>query len=82
MFDDATVRFSSYGAGAAGATGTGGAANAVEVDFVGLWGFVIDYCGDVGDVEAAGGEVGGEKVGAGASAEGGEGGDSLSRVGN
>lgn len=73
LFDDLTVWFGGYGARAACTTGTGGAADAVEVDLVGLRSFVVyDGC-DVGNVEAAGGEVGGEEVGAGAGAEGGEG---------
>ena len=57
------VRFCSNGASAAGAAGTSGTAYAVEVNLVGLGGFVVYDCGDGGDVEAAGGEVGGEEVG-------------------
>ena len=57
------VRFCSNCAGAAGAAGTSGTAYAVEVDFVGLGGFVVYDCGDGGNVEAAGGKVGGEEVG-------------------
>lgn len=54
------VRLRSNCASAAGASGTSGTAYAVEVDFVGLGGFVIYDCGDGGNVEATGGEVSGE----------------------
>lgn len=65
------VWFSSDCASAAGAAGTSGTAYAVEVDFVGLGGFVVYDCGDSGNVEAAGGEVGGEEVGSLGGSEGG-----------
>lgn len=68
--DDFAVRLGGEGACAAGAAGSGGAADAVEVDGVGLGGFVVEDDVDVGDVEAAGGEVCGEEVGVEPGAEG------------
>ena len=68
---DLSVGFSSDCASAAGAAGSSGTAYAVEVDFVGLGGFVVYDCGDGGNVEAAGGEVGGEEVGRMGGTEGG-----------
>jgi len=65
LLDDPAVGLGGDGAGASGVAGAGGAADAVEVDFVGLGRFVVYDCGYGGDVEAAGGEVGGEEVGAG-----------------
>lgn len=64
LLDDLAVWFGGYGAGAPRAAGSSGAADAVDVDFVGLGGLVVYDCGYGGDVEAAGGEVGGEEVGA------------------
>ena len=58
-----SVRFRNNCASAAGAAGTSGTTYAVEVDFVGLGSFVVYDCGDGGDVEAAGGEVGGKEMG-------------------
>jgi len=71
LLDDFTVGLGGDGAGAAVAAGAGSTANPMEVNFVGLGRFVIYYCGYVGDVETAGGEVGGEEVGGGGGAEGG-----------
>lgn len=62
-FDDFAVRLGRDGAGVAGATRARGTPDAVQVDFVGLRGFVVEDCGDVFDVETARGEVGGEEVG-------------------
>ena len=73
LLDNVAVRFGCYGAGAAGEAGAGGTADAVEVDFVGLGSFIVDDGGDFGDVEAAGGEVGGEQVGGGGGGERGKG---------
>jgi len=64
LFDDLAVWLGGYGARAPCTAGSSGAADAVEVDFVGLGGLVVYDCGYSGDVEAAGGEVGGEEVGA------------------
>jgi hypothetical protein len=33
----------------------------VEVDFVGLWGFVVDDCIHTFDIETSGGEIGGQE---------------------
>jgi hypothetical protein len=55
--DDFAVGLSGEGACAAGAAGPGGAADAVQVDGVGLGGFVVEDDVDVRDIEAAGGEV-------------------------
>lgn len=71
LFNYFAVWFSGDCASAAGAPGTSGTAYAVEVNFVGLGGFVVYDCGDGGDVEAAGGEVGGEEVGGLGGTEGG-----------
>lgn len=73
LLDDLAVWLGGYGARAAEATGAGGAADAVEVNIVGLGGLVVYDCDYGGDVEAAGGEVGGEEVGACGGAEGCEG---------
>ena len=54
------IRFRSNCACASGAAGTSGTAYAVEVDFMGLGGFVVYDRGDGGNVEATGGEVGRE----------------------
>lgn len=62
-FDDFAVRFGGERASAALTTGSGCAADSVQIDFVGLGGFVVDYGVDTLDVETAGGEVGGEEEG-------------------
>lgn len=54
------VRFRSNCASTAGTSGTSGTAYAVEVDFVVLGGFIVYDCRDGGNIEATGGEVGGE----------------------
>jgi hypothetical protein len=55
--DDFAVWLGGEGACAAGAASSGGAAYSVEVDRVRLGGFVVEDDVDVGDIEAAGGEV-------------------------
>ena len=71
LFDYFAVWFSGNCAGATGTASTSGTPYAVQVDFVGLGGFVVYDCGDGGDVEAAGGEVGGEEMGSLGGSEGG-----------
>lgn len=76
-FDDFAVGLRGDGAGSAGAAGAGGSADAVEVYFVGLGGFVVDDGGDVLDVETARGDIGGEEEGNGGRAKGFDGGNTL-----
>ena len=45
----------------AGGTGAAGAADAVHIGLAVLGGVVVDHPGDVGDVDAAGGDVGGDE---------------------
>jgi hypothetical protein len=33
----------------------------VEVDFVGLWGFIVDHCVNAFDIETPRSEIGGEE---------------------
>lgn len=77
-FDDFAVGLGGDGAGAAGAARAGGAADAVEVDSMRLRRFVVDHRFNAFDVEAAGGDVGGEEEGGGAGAEGLDACDTLS----
>lgn len=70
LFYNFTVWFGGDGARAAKASGSGGTTDAVQVDFVGLGGFVVEDGEGGGDVEAAGGEVCGEEVGCLRGAEG------------
>ena len=80
LLDDLAVRLRGDSTAAACSSGTRRPAYAVQVYFVGLGGFVIDDSGDIGDVEAAGGEVRCEEVGGLGGAEGREGGYSLMKV--
>lgn len=61
--DDFAVRFGRDGAGMSGATGTSGATDAVEVDFVVLGCGIVENGVDVFNVEATGGQVSSKKEG-------------------
>jgi len=76
-FDDFSVGLRSNGAGSTGTASASGSTDAVQVYFMGLGGFVVDDCGNVLDVETAGGDICGEEKGNGGGAKGFDGGNTL-----
>lgn len=74
---DLAIRFGHQGAGASREPGAGGAADAVQIDGMRLGRLIIEHGRDGADVETAGGEVRGEKVGGVGGPEGFDRGDAL-----
>ena len=62
LLDDLAVWLRSDRARLTSSAGTRCSTDAVQVYFMGLGRFIIDYCSDIRDIETSGGEIGSKEV--------------------